>query len=448
MSYDCVIEVSGLSKCYHIYRDPRDRVKQMVFRNKKRYYDEFWALRDVSFSVERGETIGIVGRNGSGKSTLLQIISGTLSQSAGDINVNGRIAALLELGAGFNPEFTGIENVRLAASLYGLNSHQIAERLDAISRFADIGDHINQPVKTYSSGMYVRLAFSVISHVDADILVVDEALAVGDAYFTQKCMRFLRGFMERGTVLFVSHDTAAVMNLCKRAIWLENGRMRAIGDPREIAEDYLASFYGESGSRVGGESRKTTTLVSSKVEGKSDVSQPKREFPEYSNRLRIFPFEESRSREFGNGAAEIVSVTLDDPELGRPRDYIEGGELVEIQIRIKIKEDLSRPIVGFSLKDRLGQVLFGENTFLSYKSQLISMTAGSTLKASFRFLMPVLPQGDYIVAAAVATGTQLEHRQEHWIHDALVIRSISDSLSTGLIGIPMDMILLETEKDL
>ena len=193
------IEVTGLSKCYQIYDKPSDRLKQMLMRGRKQYYKEFWALKDVSFKIKKGETVGIIGRNGSGKSTLLQMICGTLNPTGGGVKVNGRVAALLELGAGFNPEFSGVENVYMAASLYGLSKEEVDQRFEAIATFADIGEHIHQPVKTYSSGMYVRLAFAVIAHVDADVLVVDEALAVGDAYFTQKCFRFINIFKEKLT---------------------------------------------------------------------------------------------------------------------------------------------------------------------------------------------------------------------------------------------------------
>ena len=246
---DVTIRVQGLSKRYEIYDRPRDRLLQMLARGRRQYFREFWALRDVSFEIRRGETVGIIGRNGSGKSTLLQLICGTLNPTAGQIEVHGRVAALLELGAGFNPEFTGRENVFMAAKLLGLTQSQIEERFDRIAAFADIGTFIEQPVKTYSSGMYVRLAFAVNAHVDADILVIDEALAVGDAVFTQKCMRFIRSFKERGTLLFVSHDTAAVQSLCESAIWLSAGQVRAIGPSRRIAEEYLQytmqQTYGE-----------------------------------------------------------------------------------------------------------------------------------------------------------------------------------------------------------
>jgi len=233
------IEVSNLGKSYQMYERPSDRLKQMLMRGRKQYFKEFWALKGVSFQIKKGETVGIIGRNGSGKSTLLQMICGTLNPTEGEVKVNGRVAALLELGAGFNPEFTGVENVYMAASLYGLSKEEIDQRFDAIASFADIGDHIYHPVKSYSSGMYVRLAFAVIAHVDADILVVDEALAVGDAVFTEKCMRFIRKFKENGTLLFVSHDMGSVLNLCERAVWLHLGEARMAGAAKEISEAYF-----------------------------------------------------------------------------------------------------------------------------------------------------------------------------------------------------------------
>ncbi len=228
-SENYAIRVKNISKYYEIYRTPQDRLKQFLLptirsalrRTPKKYYKEYWALKNISFDIKKGETIGIVGRNGAGKSTLLQIICGTLHPSEGYIEINGRIAALLELGSGFNPEFSGRENIFLNASVLGLSRSEIESRYDDIVAFSEIADFIDQPVKTYSSGMYVRLAFSVIAHVNADILVIDEALAVGDVFFQQKCMRFLRAHQAAGgTVIFVSHDTSAVVNLCERGVLL------------------------------------------------------------------------------------------------------------------------------------------------------------------------------------------------------------------------------------
>lgn len=243
-----LIRVNGLSKCYTLYDQPSDRLRQFVLPRvqrvigiePRRYFREFWALRDISFSIGKGETVGILGKNGAGKSTLLQLICGTLSPTAGQIEVRGRVAALLELGAGFNPEFTGLENARTYAAVLGLGQDEIENRLDGILAFADIGDFVRQPVKTYSSGMLVRLAFAVASAVDPDVLIVDEALSVGDLAFQNKCLRRIQNFIDDGgTALFVSHSPALVTALCDRAFWLHDGTVREEGAAKTVVGNYV-----------------------------------------------------------------------------------------------------------------------------------------------------------------------------------------------------------------
>lgn len=323
------IEVNGLGKCYQIYDKPSDRLKQMLMRGRKQYYKEFWALKGVSFKIKKGETVGIIGRNGSGKSTLLQMICGTLNPTGGEVKVNGRVAALLELGAGFNPEFSGVENVYMAASLYGLSKEEVDQRFDAIATFADIGDHIHQPVKTYSSGMYVRLAFAVIAHVDADILVIDEALAVGDAFFTQKCMRFLRNFMKHGTVLFVSHDTSSVRSLCNLAVWLEKGSIIETGTPKDVCERYLEAFFEANQ----GKHKERSTLLVRRTEELLAPRDQRQDFINNSNLrndIQVFRFVPDAAS-FGKRSAEIVDVRFFDSER-RPLAWIVGGEDVILKI--------------------------------------------------------------------------------------------------------------------
>ena len=238
MSSEIAINVLNISKSYSTYGSSIQRVLSLLLGKQREASGSFSALSDVSFTVHKGETLGIIGSNGAGKSTLLQVICGTLYPTSGSVSVEGKLAALLELGAGFNPEFTGRENVYLSAAVYGLTHEQIDARLSEILSFAEIGEFIDKPVKTYSSGMFVRLAFAIIAHVDAQILVIDEALAVGDVYFTQKCMRFLKAFAQTGTLLFVSHDTTTVVNLCDRAVWLKNGQLQKVGNAREVSEAY------------------------------------------------------------------------------------------------------------------------------------------------------------------------------------------------------------------
>lgn len=440
MSYEFAIKVTNLSKCYQIYNKPHDRLFQ-IFRPGKQYYREFWALNQLSFEVQKGETIGIIGRNGSGKSTLLQIICGTLNPTNGNIETKGRIAALLELGSGFNPEFTGRENVYLNASILGLTTNMIDQRFDDIISFADIGDFINQPVKTYSSGMMVRLAFAVIAHVDADILIIDEALAVGDAFFTQKCMRFLRDFMKNGTVLFVSHDTASIKNLCNRAIWIEKGVIMREGTPKDVCEHYLEAFY-ESKQ---GKSTLTELKPFKRPETTHPIKDQRQKFINHSNLrndLQIFKFDPDAAS-FGKGGAQIYDVQLLDIN-AHQLSWIVGGEKVTLRIFAQTTIDLSAPIIGFSIKDRLGQVLFGDNTFLTYSEDLITCQEKSILQADFIFYMPLLPFGNYSISVAIANGTQEEHVQHHWIHDAVLFKSESSSVSAGIIGIPMQEITLQS----
>ncbi len=434
-----VIRVRDLSKRYQIFDKPQHRLLQTLFR--ARYSHEFAALDGVSFEVEQGETVGIIGRNGSGKSTLLQLIVGTLTPSAGNVEVVGRVAALLELGAGFNPEFTGLENVYVNAALMGLNRAAVDARLDRILAFADIGDFVHQPVKTYSSGMFVRLAFAVVAHVDADILVIDEALAVGDAFFTQKCMRFLRTFRERGTILFVSHDSTAVVNLCERAIWIDRGSIRAIGDAKTVSELYLKGSY-EAEQGVAELPASAATEAPSDARSAESADDPSAPAPALQGALGdIAALERSDAdTSFGKLGAVLRHVRLID-RAGQPVVAIEGGEEVCLIVEAEARKDITSPLAGFHVKDRLGQLMFGDNTYLRYRGTPLRVDAGRTFRAEFHFVMPHLRAGDYTITAAVGEGTQDEHVIHHWIHDALAFRSQSAVLH-GLFAIPTKKVIV------
>lgn len=440
---EVVIDVRGVGKSYHMYERPSHRLWQALAGKRKAYYKDFWALRGVSFSVRRGQTVGIVGRNGSGKSTLLQMIAGTLNPTEGSISVNGRVAALLELGSGFNPEFTGRENVFLNAAILGLSRAQIEQRLEQILAFADIGEFIDQPVRSYSSGMSVRLAFAVIAHVDADILIIDEALAVGDAFFSQKCMRFLREFQKNGTLLFVSHDAAAVTNLCENAVWLQNGQMRLSGTSQEVVEAYMTEQHVVGRREVGGE-----TIVVEKKQRRSTAEAPdfrREQFRDEGviNRIALFEFDpDNVGQEFGAQGARIVDVSIRGDD-GSALTLVEGGELVTLQVAVKLEESLDNLIVGFYVKDRLGQRLFGDNSYFACKDAPVGGLAGQTVRATFQFRMPVMPSGSYMIDAAVASGDLHDHTQQHWIHDALEFRALDETMRFGLIGIPMLNITLQ-----
>ena len=451
MTNEIAICVKNLSKCYQIYDNPGDRLKQFVVprimqflgKSLKPYFREFWALRDISFEVKRGETVGIIGRNGSGKSTLLQIICGTLTPTSGSVQTHGRIAALLELGSGFNPEFTGRENVYLNAAVLGLSKDEVTERFEKITAFADIGQFMEQAVKTYSSGMMVRLAFAVIAHVDADILVVDEALAVGDVFFNQKCMRFLRTFIKTGTVLFVSHDTSSIRSLCDKAIWIEKGSVLQIGSPKDISESYLEAFYEAQ------QGKSTTTRIKLKPKHVvetvvKDTRQALFNGSNLRNDLELFEFK-TDAASFGGGDAQIVAVKFMDAN-GSHLSWIVGGEDVILRVEIIAHALIESPIIGFFVKDKLGQSLFGDSSWITYLDEPVAANENQILTAEFAFNMPRLSAGNYSISVAVANGTQTEHVQHHWIHDAINFKSESTSVSSGIIGIPMQRITLISEN--
>lgn len=444
-SNEVVISAQGVSKCYPIYAHPRDRLKQFITPNLQRlvgltpsrYYHEFWALRDISFELYRGDTVGIIGRNGAGKSTLLQILCGTLEPTSGSYHTRGRVAALLELGSGFNPEFSGRDNVYLNAALLGLSREETEKRFDAIAAFADIGEFIDQPVKTYSSGMYVRLAFAVIAHVDADILVVDEALAVGDAVFTQKCMRFIRSFQERGTLLFVSHDTNSVINLCRKALWIDDGQIRQSGDAKDVCDNYIEHTF-----RL--------------LNNMPDVAPPKQqEKPEESasatsayryadNAMRASVSDNlNESNGWTTGQASITRVFFSlAGDAAEPLHLLKGGEHVRLVIEGQAHHALASPIIGFYLRDRLGQNLFGENTLAYTGQKPLPAAAGQTLRAEFDFTLPLLPNGIYSIVAAFADGDLTTHTQHHWLHDAVLLEVSSSAVRWGIVGIPFKNVSL------
>jgi lipopolysaccharide transport system ATP-binding protein len=455
MSSEAAVHVDSLSKAYLLWDNPRDRLRQPVNNRlskwfhvkEKRYYHEFWALRDISVDVRPGETLGVIGRNGCGKSTLLQLLAGTVRPTSGECSVSGRVSALLELGSGFNPEFTGRENVYMNAAILGLTTVDIDERYGRIVEFADIGEYIDQPVKLYSSGMFMRLAFSVAIHVDPDVLLVDEALSVGDAFFVQKCMRFMKKFREEHCLLFVSHDTGAVRALCDRALLLNHGEMKALGPASEVCEAYLEESFGANQDVETARSVSTRDMAVV-VEGEEVDFDPLDQRAKFLNEsplrndIRVVTLAEPAS-DFGAGGSRVTGVSLRDPGSSAPLAWVVGGELVVLQVDAVADRDLSRVILGWSAKDRLGQVVFSDNTYLTYAQRGYDVPAGAAFRARFTFRMPLLPAGDYVVAASVAEGTQLDHVQLHWVHDALHFRSETTSVSTGLVGIPQREIVMQ-----
>jgi lipopolysaccharide transport system ATP-binding protein len=430
-SDDIAIRVNNLSKCYQIYEKPADRLKQFFLPRlqkllgiaPKQYFKQFWALKDVSFEVKKGQIFGIIGRNGSGKSTLLQLISGTLNPSTGSVNISGRMAAILELGSGFNPEFTGRENIYLNASLFGLTNNETNERYQEIIDFADIGEFIDRPVKIYSSGMLVRLAFAVIAHVDADILLIDEALAVGDIYFNQKCIRFIEKFISSGgTILLVTHDIAAITKLCEFAIWLNKGKLFMFDTSKALANRFQEALAIEQNA---------ISLVANKSEIRKKVTA--------TSQASATDFPDSLIAEssFGIGGAEIISAIFLNNDFVIVSKF-NGGEKVILRVKVKISKKINSAIVGFYIKDKYGQMLFGKNTWSSSKKY--EFNSGEFIFVDFSFEMPVLMPGDYTVDVAIADGSQNEHTQLHWVHDISLFKSTSLVTTRGIVGIPIDNI--------
>ncbi len=428
---DVVFQARKLGKCYQLYDSPFHRMLQSLAGHRKKFYREFWALRGIDLTLYRGEVLGIVGRNGAGKSTLLQMFAGTLKPTEGEVRAHGRVAALLELGSGFNPEFTGRQNVSLNASILGLNRCQIEQRMSSILAYADIGEFVDQPVRSYSTGMMMRLAFAVMVHVDADVLIIDEALAVGDAFFTQKCMRFLREFCQRGSLLFVSHDSTAVTSLCHRALWLEQGGIRQIGAAREVMEAYTETLLGKEPQPPVPRARQPPVPRAAR---QVDKRQALMDRSTLRNDMHVLPFQPD-ARAFGQCRVRIVNAEFCN-EQGKAITLALAGEYVVLRIAIQAEVDVDNVITGFYVKDRLGQLLFGDNTYLTQQEDF-PLAAGEEAVASFHFSMPRLMAGDYFVAIGVSEGTQEEHVVQHWMHEGVRFRAEQGSLVTGLIGLPM-----------
>ena len=374
MSSENAIEVSGLDKCYQIYEKPRDRLMQLLFgRFGRRFYKEFWALEDISFSIPKGKVYGILGKNGAGKSTLLQIICGTLAASKGEVRVSGRISALLELGSGFNPEFTGIENIYMNAQLLGLSRSEIDQKLEKIISFADIGDHVRQPVKTYSSGMFARLAFSVAIHVDPDVRIFDETLSVGDAWFQHKSMARMKRLMEGGcTVLFVSHSIDAVRAMCDHAIWIEGGKLKMQGDVTEVTNAYMNDVFVEHNKLI---------LEANDVAIKTQVAYGEQDPPALAPVVADDRVAALRDRPDDGSVLKVERVAVLDGQ-GVPTNKIEQNDEMVLAVDVRFYEDLKNISIGFLIKDQFGQDLTGESIFNTFRKS-VDVTAGQLLKVRF-----------------------------------------------------------------
>ena len=396
------IQFDSVSKAYAIYDSPGARLTELLTR--RNCHKDFWALHDVSFTVERGETFCIIGENGSGKSTLLQLVAGILQPTHGQVKVNGRVSALLELGAGFNPEFSGRDNVYLNGSILGLSTREIDRRYADIEGFAEIGDFINRPVKTYSSGMVVRLAFAVAINVDPEVLLVDEALAVGDLYFRQRCMRKVHELRSRGvTILFVSHAVGDVKAIGDRVLWLEHGRTMELGETDAVVAKYLASMVEKDSAYL---------LLKARPEPSAGAARMKA--PE------IVEHVPNVDQRFGDGRAEVIGIAVLD-EHGNPAHLIEAQSRIVIRISVRAKDYVALPIVGFMMRNHLGMDFSGSNTARE-GYELPPMAEGDICTVDFHVDIPELYPSSFSFSPAIADGTLQGYKTCDWIENAIVLQ--------------------------
>lgn len=414
-SSSLAIRLDHVSKIYQIYKRPEDRLKQSLFRHRRRYYEEFWALRDISLSVERGHTVGIVGRNGSGKSTLLQIICGTLRATGGDIQVNGRVSALLELGSGFNPDFTGRENVYLNSAILGLSRDETDKLFDEIAAFADIGNHIDQPISTYSTGMVMRLAFAVAISVRPDILVVDEALAVGDEAFQRRCMSRIEAIKDRGaTILFVSHSANQVVDICDRAILLDRGELLYDGQPRRAVNCYHRLLYtpaatvSEYRNSLLEARRAGVEPVEERIAAGEDPRPDEIDAPDEEHyNPDLMPKSTISYESRGAKIQDVRISTLD----GRPVNTLVSGRRYQIRFQVDFTEPAWQVATGTRIKTITGVELGGAST--GRTSRVIEhVAAGTRLEVTHEFECR-LTDGTYFVNAGVSS---INHGEREWMH--------------------------------
>lgn len=434
MGEEIAISLKNVSKCFKRYARPVDRLKEILLPGKS-YAQEFWALRDINLDICKGETFGIIGQNGSGKSTLLQIIARTLTPTTGQVLVNGRVSALLELGSGFNPEFTGRQNVFFNGRILGLSQEDIENKFDDIAAFADIGDFIDQPVKTYSSGMFVRLAFAVAVNVEPDILIVDEALAVGDGIFVHKCMAKIRGFQdENKTIILVSHDTGSITRICTQTMWICDGKIAFMNSPQVVVNTYQAWIY-----------EKINKLEDNKC---SPIQKETLQIHPNYDRLRIEDLLKSKtnpytkksyiafgsSQRFGTGRAEIMRLELFN-EKQQDLRLIYPNEKLEICIKVVCYDCIQKPTVGIVILDKLRTVIAAWNTN-EFDNQPKTCYADDILTVKFSFSWPHLYPNSYSFDVAIADGSQNNHEMLDWVQNAQLIKTATVSEMFGLLKIP------------
>lgn len=419
---EIAIRVDDVSKLYKLYDKPSDRLKESLGLTRKKLYKEHYALHNVSFDVKRGETVGIIGTNGSGKSTILKIITGVLNPSGGNVEINGRISALLELGAGFNMEYTGIENIYLNGTMIGFSREEIDAKMQDILDFADIGDFVHQPVKTYSSGMFVRLAFAVAINIDPEILIVDEALSVGDVFFQAKCYKKFEDFKKLGkTILFVSHDLGSISKYCDRVVLLNKGKKLAEGTPKEMVSMYKRIMVNQD---------KAEEIAAHQMDMSSLEEEGEKEIKElaceglWKSHYNLNP----NVDEYGNGAAEIEDFAIVD-ENGNYTNAIIKGTRFRLKSKVKFKRDIQDPIFTYTFKNIQGVAITGTNTMYEKKDVPLAK-AGETYVATFEQDM-FLQGGEYLLSMSCTGYKNGDFQVYHRLYDVCSVTVVSDKNTVG-----------------
>ncbi|WP_308695130.1 ABC transporter ATP-binding protein [Stomatobaculum longum] len=428
------IEVRGVSKFYNLYERPQDRVKELFSLTKKKYHTLYKALDQVSFTVKKGETLGIIGRNGAGKSTLLKLITGVITPSEGTIETHGEISALLELGTGFNPEYTGYENIFLNGSMRGFSDEEMQEKVKEIVDFADIGEYMGQPVKTYSSGMFARLAFAVMISFKPEILIVDEALSVGDIFFQQKCNTFMKEEMKGVTKLLVTHDMNSIANMADRVILIDRGKIIREGKPLEVIEDYLkllhtSVFQSEAAAAKDEDARLETAERSEAAEQKAVAA----EAAEREKEKAEIGWVDSPKESIG-GAQDILIDRCRMLINGEAVDVVKPGDAVRIELLLHSKKDADNIIIGYTFKDKYGNSIFAQST-LGEGIMIEGVKQGEVRKASLSFHWPEVKEGDYFLTLGLGEGyDQMVHTVQCWVHSVLHVQAIALKPMHGVIN--------------
>ena len=431
MAEDIAISVNDVSKMYKLYDNPMDRLKESLGLSRKKKYKEHYALNHVSFQVHKGETVGIIGTNGSGKSTILKIITGVLSPTGGEVSVNGRISALLELGAGFNGEYSGLENVYLNGSMIGFSREEIDAKLQSILDFADIGEFIHQPVKTYSSGMFVRLAFAVAINIDPEILIVDEALSVGDVFFQAKCYRKFEEFKEMGkTILFVSHDLSSIGKYCDRVVLLNKGEKLAEGGAKEMVNLYrrvLVNQYDDADLEEGAENAEAGQ-DGQLTDGTAGENVSKKEHAGGGRAMKDSLNLNPKVLEYGSKLGEIVDFAIRD-DTGMITNVIEKGKEFSVQMKVRFQADVNDPIFAFTLKDLKGSEITGTNTMYEH-TPVKPQKAGDVREITFKQIMP-LEAGEYMLCLGCTGYKDGDFTVFHRLYDVCNLTVITDKKAVG-----------------